>query len=64
MYETSTITVTKVVNNGRNMATLIVKNCIPYGYDLCESKSKNSQARRSKVARLSNKTNENNFYFG
>lgn len=62
VYETSTITVTKVVSNRRSMATLIVKNCIPYGFDLCESK--NGKARKSKVTRISNKTGESNFYFG
>lgn len=64
VFETSTITVTKVISNERSMATLIVKNCIPYGFDLCESK--NRQVRRSKVAKLSNSTNthESGFYFG
>lgn len=64
VYETSTITITKVVSNKRNMATLVVKNCIPYGYDLCESQSGNNLRRRSKVARLSNNTGEHGFYFG
>lgn len=64
IYETSTITVTKVLSNKRSMATLLVKNCIPYGYDLCESKSMSRQKRKSKVAKFSNNTADNGFYFG
>lgn len=46
-YETSTITVTKVINNGEPMATLVVKNCIPQGMEVCPKKSKK---RKSKLA--------------
>lgn len=46
-YETSTITVTKVVNSGEPMATLVVKNCIPQGMEICPKKSKK---RKTKVA--------------
>lgn len=46
-YETSTITVTKVVNSGEPMATLVVKNCIPQGMEICPKKTKK---RKSKVA--------------
>lgn len=46
-YETSTITVTKVVNSGEPMATLVVKNCIPQGIEVCPKKSKK---RKSKLA--------------
>ncbi|XP_072397752.1 uncharacterized protein [Diabrotica undecimpunctata] len=59
-YETSTITVTKVLTNQRTMATLMVKNCIPYGFDLCEVTT--ARKRRSKVARLTNNTNESYFF--
>ncbi|XP_018566727.1 uncharacterized protein LOC108907491 [Anoplophora glabripennis] len=59
-FETSTVTVTKVLSNKRSMATLIVKNCIPQGYELCSPKRKK---RKSKVARFSNNRNENH-YFG
>lgn len=46
-FETSTITVTKVVDSGEPMATLVVKNCIPQGMEVCPKKSKK---RKSKVA--------------
>ncbi|KAJ8930914.1 hypothetical protein NQ314_016238 [Rhamnusium bicolor] len=59
-YETSTITVTKVISNRRTMATLIIKNCIPQGYDFCSPKTRK---RKSKVAQLTNNANESN-YFG
>lgn len=62
IYDTSTITVTKVLSNQRTMATMVVKNCIPYGYDLCESKSRKS--REPKVTRFSNNTSESGFYIG
>lgn len=47
-YETSTITVTKVVNSGEPMATLIVKNCIPQGIEICPPKK--TKKRKSKLA--------------
>ncbi|KAG5895139.1 hypothetical protein JTB14_008573 [Gonioctena quinquepunctata] len=60
IYQTSTITVTKVLSNRRATATMLVKNCIPYGYDVCEPKSRN---RKSKVARPTSDLNERH-YFG
>ncbi|KAF7269804.1 hypothetical protein GWI33_017173 [Rhynchophorus ferrugineus] len=45
IFETSTIYVTKTISNRRQMATLVVKNCIPVGYEICQSKK---QKRRSK----------------
>lgn len=59
-FETSTVTVTKVLSNKRSMATLIVKNCIPQGYEVCSPKRKK---RKSKVAQFSNNINESH-YFG
>ncbi|CAH2015072.1 unnamed protein product [Acanthoscelides obtectus] len=61
VYQTSTITMTKVLNNKRTMATLTVKNCIPPGYQFCVTKNKK---RKSKVAKFTNNTNESLFYFG
>ncbi|XP_030749304.1 uncharacterized protein LOC115877305 [Sitophilus oryzae] len=49
VFETSTIFVTKTINNKRNMATLIAKNCIPLGYELCRNIK--PQKRRSKLER-------------
>ncbi|CAG9855686.1 unnamed protein product [Phyllotreta striolata] len=60
-YETSTITVTKVLSNHRTMATLVVKNCIPFGFELCDPPAP-ARKRQSKVAKLSNKTNERYFF--
>ncbi|XP_057653676.1 uncharacterized protein LOC130892320 [Diorhabda carinulata] len=60
-YETSTITVTKVLSNRKTMATLLAKNCIPYGFDLCESKTRK---RQSKIAKFSNDSVEERYYFG
>jgi hypothetical protein len=60
VYQTTTITVTKVKSNNRATATLLVKNCVPQGYDLCPPKIKR---RKSKIAKLSNGTIEQN-YFG
>lgn len=59
VFETSTITVTKVKSNNRATATLLVKNCIPQGFDLCTPKIKK---RKSRVAEPSNNTDIN--YFG
>ncbi|VEN48387.1 unnamed protein product [Callosobruchus maculatus] len=61
VYQTSTITMTKVLNNRRSMATLVVKNCIPPGYQFCVTKNKK---RKSKVAQFTNNSNESLFYFG
>nr|CAH7758213.1 unnamed protein product [Callosobruchus chinensis] len=61
VYQTSTITMTKVLNNRRSMATLVVKNCIPPGYQFCVTKNKK---RKSKVAQFTNNSNESIFYFG
>lgn len=60
-YETSTIYVTKTIINRRNMATLVVKNCIPIGYDVCGTKNKH---RRSKLAKTPKDEEEDRFYFG
>ncbi|KAJ8953993.1 hypothetical protein NQ318_004284 [Aromia moschata] len=40
VFETSTITITKVISNRRAMATLTVKNCVPQGYEFCSNKIK------------------------
>ncbi|KAJ8925097.1 hypothetical protein NQ315_001278 [Exocentrus adspersus] len=58
-FETSTVTVTKVLSNKRSMATLIVKNCVPQGYELCAPKRKK---RRSKVARPTVNFNETRYF--
>lgn len=60
VFETSTVTITKVLSNKRSMATLIVKNCVPQGYEVCSPKKKK---RKSKVAQFSNNINESH-YFG
>lgn len=62
VYETSTITVTKVRRSEDVTATLLVKNCVPRGIDVCPAKSKK---RKSKVAKYTNVVNEiDNGYFG
>ncbi|EFA00596.1 hypothetical protein TcasGA2_TC003467 [Tribolium castaneum] len=61
-YQTTTITVTKVKSNNRATATLLVKNCIPQGFELCPPKIK-AKRRKSKIAKASNVTFEQN-YFG
>ncbi|XP_050295771.1 uncharacterized protein LOC126735729 [Anthonomus grandis grandis] len=61
IYETSTIYVTKTISNHRNMATLVVKNCVPYGYDVCSPKSKK---RKSKIAKRTFNLREREFYYG
>ncbi|KAL3269360.1 hypothetical protein HHI36_008432 [Cryptolaemus montrouzieri] len=55
VYETSTITITKVRNDNRVTATLLAKNCIPHGYPLCPPKIKK---RKSKVAHWINETRD------
>ncbi|CAG9770618.1 unnamed protein product [Ceutorhynchus assimilis] len=62
VFQTSTIYVTKTVTNKRRMATLIVKNCVPIGYDVCPKKEKSK--RKSKVAERSEDSEEKLFYFG
>ncbi|KAJ3662833.1 hypothetical protein Zmor_007158 [Zophobas morio] len=62
VYQTTTVTVTKVKSNNRATATLLVKNCIPQGYDVCPPKTK--QRRSSKIAKVTNKTAEQNNYYG
>ena len=66
IYETSTITITKVVSNKRSMATLLVQNCVPQGYEVCPRKiiSVKKKKRKSKVARESSNPLERLFYFG
>lgn len=59
VYQTSTITVTKVRSNNRATATLLVKNCMPQGFDLCPSSPKK---RKSKVAQFTNSSNESHFF--
>lgn len=59
--ETSTITVTKVVNGGEPMATLVVKNCIPQGMEICPKKSKK---RKSKVGRYDERNSLAEQFFG
>lgn len=60
-FETSTITVTKVRNANKVRATLLVKNCVPAGIDVCPPKKKR---RKSKVANFDNSTAEINDFFG
>lgn len=59
VYETSTITVTKVRSNNRATATLLVKNCVPQGYELCPPKARR---RKSKVAQVSDDRSEGHYY--
>ncbi|CAH0547296.1 unnamed protein product [Brassicogethes aeneus] len=59
VYQTSTITVTKVKSNQRATATLLVKNCMPQGYEVCPSKNKR---RKSKVAEYSDNSEEKHFF--
>ncbi|RZC43267.1 hypothetical protein BDFB_010893 [Asbolus verrucosus] len=59
VFQTSTITVTKVKSNNRATATLLVKNCVPQGYDLCPPKVRQ---RKSKIVEVSNITLEQNYY--
>lgn len=59
VYQTSTITVTKVRTNHRATATLIAKNCMPQGYDVCPRKVKK---RKSKVAEFSEDPEEEHYY--
>ncbi|XP_066155309.1 uncharacterized protein [Euwallacea fornicatus] len=61
-YETSTMYVTKTLTNRRSMATLVVKNCVPVGYDICPKGPK--RRRHSKIARRPHKADETRFYFG
>lgn len=61
-YQTTTITVTKVKSNNRATATLLVRNCVPQGYELCPPKVK-AKKRKSKIAKASNDTFEQH-YFG
>lgn len=60
-YETSTITVTKVVSSGEPMATLVVKNCIPQGIEICPKKTKK---RKSKVGTYENTSSFKDQYYG
>lgn len=60
-YETSTITVTKVLNSGEPMATLVVKNCIPQGIEICPKKNKK---RKSKVGSHENGSSFKDQYYG
>lgn len=61
-YETSTITVTKVRNVHKVTATLVVKNCVPAGVDVCPPNKK--KRRKSKVGNFSNITEQFNEFFG
>lgn len=38
VYQTSTITITKTRNNNMATATLLVKNCVPQGIEMCPTK--------------------------
>lgn len=58
LYETTTVTVTKVKDDNIVTATLLAKNCVPQGYPLCPPKSKK---RKSKVAQWAESSSEN-FY--
>ena len=49
VFETSTITVTKTRSNNRDMATLLVKNCVPYGVEICPGKVKKRAGTKQKV---------------
>ncbi|XP_023027831.2 uncharacterized protein [Leptinotarsa decemlineata] len=59
VFQTSTITVTKVLSNRKATATMLVKNCIPYGYAFCEPIAR---SRKSKVAETADDDNEH--YYG
>ncbi|KAL1517479.1 hypothetical protein ABEB36_001241 [Hypothenemus hampei] len=61
-YETSTIYVTKTLTDKRAMATLVVKNCVPLGYDVCPKKTSNR--RTHKLAKKPQVSKESLFYFG
>lgn len=61
-FETSTMYVTKTLRNKRSMATLVVKNCIPVGFDICGKKRKSR--RTSKIARDALDDDEDQVYFG
>ena len=70
-YETKTIYVTKTISNRRSMATLVVKNCVPLGYEICPKKSKTSgktkkkkRDRSSKIARETDRSGEKKFFYG
>ncbi|ENN75142.1 hypothetical protein D910_10224 [Dendroctonus ponderosae] len=62
IFETSTMYVTKTLRNKRSMATLVVKNCIPVGFDICGKKRKSR--RTSKIARDALDDDEDRMYFG
>lgn len=59
VYQTTTITVTKVRSNNRATATLLAKNCIPQGFEVCPPPVKK---RKSKVARFTNSSEEEHFF--
>lgn len=42
-YETSTVTITKTAVDNKIKATLLVKNCIPEGYEFCPPKRRRSR---------------------
>ncbi|GJQ68233.1 hypothetical protein Trydic_g16852 [Trypoxylus dichotomus] len=42
-YETSTVTITKTTVDNRVKATLLVKNCVPEGYEFCPPKKRKSR---------------------
>ncbi|KAI4470305.1 alpha/beta hydrolase domain-containing protein [Holotrichia oblita] len=41
-YETSTVTITKTMVDNRVKATLLVRNCVPEGYEFCPPKRRQS----------------------
>ncbi|KAK9879569.1 hypothetical protein WA026_006637 [Henosepilachna vigintioctopunctata] len=45
IYETSTLTVTRVKHDNKITATLLVKNCVPQGYPLCPTKPKKRKSK-------------------
>lgn len=49
VFETSTITITKTRSDNRDTATLIVKNCVPYGVEICPRKEKKRTGAKQKV---------------
>ncbi|KAH1002245.1 hypothetical protein HUJ04_008350 [Dendroctonus ponderosae] len=51
IFETSTMYVTKTLRNKRSMATLVVKNCIPVGFDICVTLVQGALIEPSRVKR-------------